>query len=75
MACSNLIHLEALTSKLLKLKNVCTSIMKNKTLRYDDGSSRKICIDLVLHDGSVWMKVIARNQKAITLVSNGKDYI
>ncbi|KAK6624349.1 hypothetical protein RUM44_011208 [Polyplax serrata] len=72
LVCSNLIHLEALTSKLIKLQNVCNAVMSNKTLSFEDGYSRKICIDLVLHGGSVWMKVIARNQKAITIISNGE---
>lgn len=46
--------------------------MNNKTLSYEDGSSRKLCIDLVLHGGAVWMKIIARNPKALTLVSSGE---
>lgn len=46
--------------------------MNNKTLNHEDGSSRKFCIDLVLHGGAVWMKIIARNPKALTLVSSGE---
>lgn len=72
LICSNLTHLEAVTAKLLKHRNECISVMNNKTLTYEDGSVRKLCIDLVLQGGAVWMKVVARNPKALTIVSSGE---
>ncbi|KAL0279619.1 UNVERIFIED_CONTAM: hypothetical protein PYX00_001135 [Menopon gallinae] len=70
LICSNLTHLEAVAVQLFNFENVCVGIMSNKVL--NTGNQRKkICVDLILYGGSVWMKVIARNRKALTLVSNG----
>lgn len=74
MNCSNLKHLEALTNELLKNLNSCVGVMCTKILTEENGNCKKLCVDLILHGGHVWVKVVARNPKALTLVSCGEGY-
>jgi hypothetical protein len=38
-----------------------------------DESSKRICVDIVAKKGQQWIKVIARNPKALSQLSTGKQ--
>lgn len=62
---TNLIHLSALVDRLLASKNPVSVI---KPFKF--GNSR-LEVDIVYNNGSTWVKVIARNARALTLISLG----
>ena len=65
--CSNLLHLGALVQNLLESKEPIA------VLKVFGGvnSGRKIIVDLVSDNGLSWIKVVARNAKALELHSRG----
>ncbi|KAK9507160.1 hypothetical protein O3M35_007072 [Rhynocoris fuscipes] len=63
LVCSNLIHYEALVSKLLRTENPISVL---EVCHYkNESDQRKIIIDIVSHKKTRWCKVIARNPKAL----------
>ncbi|XP_063985073.1 UPF0415 protein C7orf25 homolog isoform X2 [Diachasmimorpha longicaudata] len=64
---TNLIHLSALVERLLISKNP-TEVMK--PFKIPDSDSR-LTVDIVCNGGATWIKVIARNARALTLISLG----
>ncbi|XP_032687442.1 UPF0415 protein C7orf25 homolog [Odontomachus brunneus] len=62
---TNLIHLNAVITRLSCAKNP-TSVMK--PFKYQES---RLEVDIVCNNGSSWVKVIARNAKALTLISLG----
>jgi hypothetical protein len=51
----------------------CIAVLQNFVLKKADGSSKRICIDIVAEKGQQWVKVIARNPKSLTQLSTGKE--
>lgn len=70
--CTNLGHLEALVNCLLENCEGCTNILETLELRTSAGEAKKVCVDIIANNGQTWIKVIARNPKALTLLSAGK---
>uniref|UniRef100_A0A1B6C4V1 DUF1308 domain-containing protein n=1 Tax=Clastoptera arizonana TaxID=38151 RepID=A0A1B6C4V1_9HEMI len=68
--CSNLHHFEALVI-CAALESDCTSLLETLTVQLDNGSCKKICIDIVSQHGNKWTKVIARNAAALSRISRG----
>jgi hypothetical protein len=48
------------------------AVLHSFVLTKSDGSSKRICVDIVAENGQQWIKVIARNPKALTQLSSGK---
>ena len=65
--CSNLLHLGALVQTLLESKEP-VGVLK---VFGGGSSSRKIIVDLVSNNGLSWVKVVARNARALELHSRG----
>lgn len=70
--CTNLGHLEALVNCALKHSNGCSGILETLELRTDGGDSKRVCVDVVADNGQTWIKVVARNPKALSLLSAGE---
>ena len=66
--CSNLLHLGALVQTLSESENPVSVL---KVFGKISESSRKIVVDLVANEGNLWIKVIARNARALELHSRG----
>jgi hypothetical protein len=49
------------------------AILQGFALTKADGSSKRICVDIVAKKGQQWIKVIARNPKALSQLSTGKQ--
>ncbi|XP_015120785.1 UPF0415 protein C7orf25 homolog [Diachasma alloeum] len=64
---TNLIHLNALVERLLSSKNP-TEVLK--PFKLPDSDSR-LTVDIICNGGAAWIKVIARNARALTLISLG----
>lgn len=62
---TNLIHLSALVDRILSSKNPVSVI---KPFKYENS---RLEVDIVYNGGSTWVKVIARNARALTLISIG----
>ncbi|KAJ8680265.1 hypothetical protein QAD02_016052 [Eretmocerus hayati] len=62
---TNLIHLNAIVERLLTASDP-TSVLK--PFKYHNS---RLEVDIVCNGGSSWVKVIARNAKALTLISQG----
>jgi len=65
--CSNLLHLGALVETLVEAGEPVAVLKVFSSQR----SSRKVVIDLVANNGLLWVKVIARNARALELHSRG----
>ncbi|XP_014484009.1 PREDICTED: UPF0415 protein C7orf25 homolog [Dinoponera quadriceps] len=63
---TNLFHLNAVLTRLACAKNL-TNVMK--PFKYQES---RLEVDIVCNNGASWVKVIARNAKALTLISLGK---
>ncbi|EFN77537.1 UPF0415 protein C7orf25 homolog isoform X2 [Harpegnathos saltator] len=63
---TNLIHLNAVVARLSCAKNPTNVI---KPFKYQES---RLEVDIVCNNGASWVKVIARNAKALTLISLGK---
>jgi len=80
--CSNLYHLEAIVETLENSENIVSVLQtfsyKSQCAEYNHSSTnsnRKLCVDIVCKNGSVWCKVIARSPKALNLnASGGQQY-
>ena len=77
--CSNLYNLEAIVETLEKSENI-VSVLQNFSLKNISGenttcnnskTNKKLCVDIVSDNGSVWSKVIARSPKALNLNAIG----
>uniref|UniRef100_A0A0C9RRS7 CG025_1 protein n=1 Tax=Fopius arisanus TaxID=64838 RepID=A0A0C9RRS7_9HYME len=64
---TNLIHLTALVERLLSSKNPAEVL---KPFKFPDSETR-LTIDIICDGGATWIKVIARNARALTLISLG----
>ncbi|KAG7210012.1 hypothetical protein KM043_011592 [Ampulex compressa] len=64
---TNLIHLNAMVARLFYAKDP-TSIMK--PFKYEKS---RLEVDIICNGGASWVKVIARNAKALTLISMGNE--
>lgn len=69
--CTNLGHLEALVNCILKNCDGCSGILETLELRTSEDSKR-VCVDVVADNGRTWIKVVARNPKALSLLSAGE---
>lgn len=74
LQCTNLHHFEAMVSCALQEKE-CSSILETLTVQLDNGSSKRICVDIVSENGHKWTKVIARNAAALSRISVGTDIL
>lgn len=72
--CTNLGHLEALVNCILENCDGCSGILETLELRTSDDSKR-VCVDVVADNGRTWIKVVARNPKALSLLSAGESYV
>jgi len=69
--CSNLVHLNSIISQLFRVDNP-VSVMQPFNLSYADGTvEKKVNVDIVCDGGFCWVKVVARNPKALQLNSQG----
>lgn len=71
LLCTNLSHFEALVSCLVGSYDP-VAVLQTFVLTKSDGSSKRICVDIVAEKGQQWIKVIARNPKALSQLSTGK---
>ncbi|KAJ9598471.1 hypothetical protein L9F63_010867 [Diploptera punctata] len=71
LLCTNLHHFEALARCLIS-SHGSIAVLRHFTLNRTDGSSKRICVDIVSQDGQCWVKVIARNPKALSQLSTGE---
>ena len=77
LQCSNLQNLSAVVHTLLRDCTSPTHVLRPFPLLQDsprnpqEGSLKKITVDIVAEDGRTWIKVIARNPKALDLNSSG----
>lgn len=62
---TNLIHLNALVDRIISSKNPVSVI---KPFKFENS---RLEVDIVYNGGSTWVKVIARNARALTLISIG----
>lgn len=68
--CSNLIHFEFLIRVLKRAQNVQSVDFPVKT---GEDQDIKLRIDIIADDGATWIKVIARNSKAINDIALGRS--
>ncbi|KDR11077.1 UPF0415 protein C7orf25 homolog isoform X2 [Zootermopsis nevadensis] len=71
LLCTNLSHFEALVSCLVGSYDP-VAVLQTFVLTKSDGSSKRICVDIVAEKGQQWIKVIARNPKALSQLSTGE---
>jgi hypothetical protein len=71
LLCTNLHHFQALVSCFITSCD-CVAVLQSFVLTKADGSSKRICVDIVAEKGQKWIKVIARNPKALSQLSAGK---
>ena len=71
LLCTNLHHFEAVVSCLVSSCS-SVSVLHCFTLNKTNGTSKRICVDIVAENGQCWIKVIARNPKALSQLSIGK---
>lgn len=64
---TNLIHLNALVGRLFSSENP-TEVLKPFKL---SKSFSRLTVDIICNGGAAWVKVIARNARALTLISLG----
>ena len=67
LKCTNLVHLGAVVQTLLESEKP-TAVSK---VFGGSDASRKVIVDIVANDGFVWIKVIARNARALQLHTRG----
>ncbi|XP_052133433.1 UPF0415 protein C7orf25 homolog [Frankliniella occidentalis] len=70
--CTNLGHLEALVNCVLEHCDGCSAILETLELRTGSGDSKRVCVDIIADQGQTWIKVVARNPKALSLLSAGE---
>jgi len=71
LQCSNLVHLESIIVELCKVYKP-QAVMQVFNLCNKDGDvSKKVVVDIVGKDGHTWIKVVARNPRALDLNSQG----
>jgi len=69
--CSNLIHLHSIIKHIFRVENP-VSVMQPFNLYHKDGSlKKKMNVDIVCDGGFSWVKVVARNPRALQLNSQG----
>ena len=76
--CSNLYNLEAIVETLEKSDDIVSVLQtfsfnneKTETNFNSSNPKRKLCVDIVSGNGSIWSKVIARSPKALNLNATG----
>ena len=67
--CSNLIHLGCIVDQLFLVK-APQSVMQPFNVQ-KDFSNKKVCVDIVCDKGLTWIKVVARNPRALDQNSQG----
>jgi len=71
ISCSNLAHLDSFISQIFLVQNP-TAVMHPFNLWSKDGSViKKVVVDIVCDKGQTWLKVVARNPRALDLNSQG----
>jgi len=68
--CSNLVHLESFISQIFLVKNP-TAVLHPFNLYKDGVVLKKVVVDIVCEEGQSWVKVVARNPRALDLNSQG----
>jgi hypothetical protein len=71
LVCTNLLHFQALVSCLVGSYDP-VAVLQSFILTKEDGNTKRICVDIVAEKGQQWIKVIARNPKALTQLSTGE---
>lgn len=71
LLCTNLHHFQALVSCCIASCDPL-ALLQGFVLMKPDGRSRRICVDIVAEKGQQWIKVIARNPKALSQLSMGE---
>ncbi|XP_069702933.1 UPF0415 protein C7orf25 homolog isoform X2 [Periplaneta americana] len=71
LLCTNLHHFQALVS-CLNSSHDAVAVLQSFVVTKRDGSSKRICVDIVTEKGQEWVKVIARNPKALSQLSTGE---
>jgi len=56
------------------MRNVenCAGVLQSFPLNSEEFSIKRLCVDVVTDRGNKWIKVIARNPKALSQLSSGK---
>ncbi|KAK3926793.1 UPF0415 protein C7orf25-like protein [Frankliniella fusca] len=70
--CTNLGHLEAVVNCVLEHCDGCMGILETLELRTTSDDSKRVCVDVIADQGQTWIKVVARNPKALSLLSAGE---
>jgi len=70
IACSNLAHQASVIEQIFGVA-VPVAVMQPFTLTTRGGQDKKIVVDIVCDKGNTWIKVVARNAKALALNSAG----
>ncbi|XP_023708856.1 UPF0415 protein C7orf25 homolog isoform X3 [Cryptotermes secundus] len=71
LLCTNLHHFQALVSCITGSCS-CVAVLETFVLKKADGILKRICVDIVAEKGQQWVKVIARNPKALSQLSTGE---
>lgn len=67
---TNLHHFDALVSCISNSDDV-VSVLETKSYKDNNGFPKKLCVDIVCQGGRKWIKVIARNPKALSQILTG----
>lgn len=67
---TNLHHFDALVSFIFSSINI-VSLLETKSFKDDSGFVKKLTIDIICENGEKWVKVIARNPKALSQILTG----
>lgn len=71
ISCSNLVHLASIIAQIFLVENPI-SVMQPFNLWNSDGLVvKKVVVDIVCDKGQTWLKVVARNPRALDLNSQG----
>jgi len=71
ISCSNLVHLASIINQIFLVQNP-SAVMHPFNLCSQDGSViKKVVVDIVCDKGQTWIKVVARNPRALDLNSQG----
>lgn len=73
LQCSNLLHLESIIKELLRTINPMAVMQVFNLWNKEGGIEKKIVVDIVGNDGDTWIKVVARNPRALDLNSQGSN--
>jgi len=73
LQCSNLIHLESIIKELIRTNRPVAVMQVFNLLSKEGGIEKKVVVDIVGDEGNTWVKVVARNPRALDLNSQGSN--